>query len=151
MKFGKSGRSVVNVELSATVEEVAGACILDIHVTEASVASWTIGLCMLKERLVEALSVRSEGGSFRLTVETDLARARCQIQYRGRSFAGDIAIDDVELDRWMHFFLCFLRDGYSPVDHLDIELDFPSEPTLEGMLVLHVPYPPSATYRHAAR
>ena len=150
MKFGKSGRSVVDVELSATVEEVAGTCILDIHVTDASVASWTIGLCLLKERLVEALSVRSEGGSFRLTVETDLARARCKIQYRGRSFAGDIAIDDLELDRWVHFFLCYSRDGYAPVDHLDIDLDFRSEPTLDGMLVLRVPYPPSVKYRHAA-
>jgi len=133
-------RTRFTVDSSAAIEELAGEHVVKFRITDASAAPWTLGLCMLKERLVESIAIRWENGSFNLQVVPDLGRAQGRIQRSQQAYAGDIAIEEIELDRWVHFFLCYLRDGYGSVDHLDVDLDLPLEPIARGTLVLYVPH-----------
>jgi hypothetical protein len=130
---------VFRLEMPVTLERVDGEHIMEIRVADENVVRWSVGLCMLKEAVVESLLVRSESASVRLHLEPDLERATGRFQHDEHSYLVSLAISGVELDRWVNFFLCYVRDGYGSVDHMDVDFDVVSEPIGSGTLVLHVP------------
>jgi hypothetical protein len=128
---------VITVDASATLDEAPGERIVRIHIADGGMVPWTMGLCMLKEQVVESASFRATHELLVLQVVRGLGIAEGRMQPNKHSSVLNLRISEVELDLWVHFCLCFLRDGYGAVDHLDIDFDLPSEPRTRGTLVLH--------------
>lgn len=76
-----------------------------------------IGLCLLKEDLIDRLYLADTSGSNALQLERSAHATSIELR-RDRI---NLAVGATELDRWLHFTLRAVRDGVAEVDHLDLE------------------------------
>ncbi len=105
------------------------ACVLAIRISANAVASvvkvslsndilerFCIGLCLLKEGLIDSLDLVDHHGSvFRLQRSDS---AICVRLGEGKTI---LTLSEIELERWVHFTLRTVRDGIADVDHFDVE------------------------------
>jgi hypothetical protein len=83
---------------------------------------WCLGLCLLKEGLIETLAVTGERR--KMSVEIGFGakpEASRVVRATLRSDTSVVEITNNDLDRLQHFFLRYYRDGVADVDHLDID------------------------------
>lgn len=101
-----------------------------------SYEQWCLALVMLKESLVSEIVVRHPQGGSRLTFRVIRDVARSRTGSKKPSGFGSVAREDRglvfylsprELDYCLFFYLRCVRDGVSPVDHIDIEFDTPDD------------------------
>ncbi len=76
-----------------------------------------IGLCLLREELIDSLDLVDVKGTSRFRVQ----RSTHAISIQLRQDNIDLALDAVALELWQHFTLRTLRDGTAEVDHIDME------------------------------
>ncbi|HEY0017784.1 MAG TPA: hypothetical protein VGC13_15835 [Longimicrobium sp.] len=129
---------VYKLEFAGSIEDYPGERVVRVRLAEGSMAPWTLGLCMLKESVVDTFSIHSEDRAFKLHVERAVDEAdenAGTIGVARGSTTVRASLSPTELDRWVHFFLSYLRDGYGSVDHMDVDVDGPDPMAL----VLHVP------------
>jgi hypothetical protein len=87
-----------------------------------SVDPWTLGLCLLQERLIESLTVTTVTSPLKLILtrlEKGDARRRPLASLNGDVV--QVRASETDLAFWIHFFLTYVRDGFGPVDHIDVE------------------------------
>ncbi|HST59118.1 MAG TPA: hypothetical protein VLK84_10525 [Longimicrobium sp.] len=130
-----TARVIYRLEIAGSIEEFPGERVVRVRLAHGSIPPWTLGICMLNESVVDMLSIHSEDRSFKLHLERCAGETTGSIVVTSGSSAVTVALSSTELDRWVYFFLSYLRDGHAPVDHIDVDLDG-SEPMT---LVLHVP------------
>lgn len=123
------------LQIVGTVEEIQGENVVRIRLADGSIASWTLGLCMLKESVVDTLSVHSEDRSMRLQLERAVRESTGTIRVENGPSTVTVSLSTTELERWVYFFLSYLRDGYGAVDHMDVDIDGPDRMTL----IVYVP------------
>jgi len=85
-----------------------------------AINDWTLGLVLLKERLVDVLGVSENAGQNTLELSRGDARARARAVLAEPS--SRLAVSDAELEHLAHFFLKYVRDGFGEVDHVDIQV-----------------------------
>jgi hypothetical protein len=80
----------------------------------------SLGLALLSENLVNDLTLRSprSGWAVRLRKVAELGEMRARRYGEERV---ELTIGQVELERWLCFFLVYFRDGIAVVDHLDAD------------------------------
>jgi hypothetical protein len=76
-----------------------------------------IGLCLLREDLIDSLDLVDVKGASRLRVQQSTHATSILL----RQDKIDLALDAIALEMWQHFTLRALRDGTAEVDHIDIE------------------------------
>jgi hypothetical protein len=108
----------VNVELVRHPGQV----VLCLLFRGEAVQDWCLGLCLLKEGLIETLSVADEqqkmGVKIRLTAKPAIdSMARVNF----KPDVSQIELTRANLDYLQHFFLRYYRDGVADVDHIDLE------------------------------
>jgi hypothetical protein len=118
---------VLKLDVTADVTILAGEPVIDIHVADESLSAWTIGLCMLKEEVLDSVTILSTRAGAKLQLSLAAGASAGHVQSEKRTSVVGVALSRVELERWVHFFLCYLRDGYGSVDHLDVDLEVSSE------------------------
>jgi hypothetical protein len=97
--------------------------VLRLQVHRNGLRDWCLGLCLLKEGLVETFTVIEEEGKGRGTkvkfrVETHPStRSRITLI----AMASEVLMTKSNLDYVLHFFLKYYRDGVAEVDHIDLE------------------------------
>ena len=100
---------------------------------------WCLNLCLLREGLIDSLTIIDEEGSYKLRVLLDPSLARRSAVERSQSRGADAFLSRTELDYWATFFLKYYRDGVGEVNHLDVEA-YPRNPnTARGLgIVLQI-------------
>jgi hypothetical protein len=112
----------LRLNIEARTDDFPSQRVVRLVIHDESVGEWTLGLCLLREQLVESLTIMSPLAALKL----ELQRLE-QTNGRLRAVAGQtgdvlrMQVSDTELDYWLRFFLTYLRDGYGAVDHLDVE------------------------------
>ena len=76
-----------------------------------------IGLCLLKERLIDKLDLVSTDGGHVIRVQRAVQVTSVQL---GRAKTV-LTLHEVELERWQYFTLRAVRDGAAEVDHFDVD------------------------------
>jgi hypothetical protein len=93
---------------------------LDLSFEPAAIRDCSLGLVLLKERLIEVFVIAELTGRSALEL-----RRSGQAGGRARASLGGstsrLALSDSELDHLVHFFLKYLRDGVAEVDHVDVQ------------------------------
>jgi hypothetical protein len=77
----------------------------------------SIGLCLLREGLISSLDLVDTTGADLFRLKRSVGSGSSEIA-KGKVI---LALDMVELDRWLHFLLRTVRDGVAEVDHFDLE------------------------------
>jgi hypothetical protein len=113
---------------------------LFIYISSETNKEWCLDLCLLRESLIDSLTIIDEDGSYRLRVSLDPSLAHRSTVSRSDSRGADVFLSRTELDYWANFFLKYYRDGIGEVDHLDLEA-YPRTPdTTRGLgIVLQIP------------
>lgn len=86
-----------------------------------AVRDWCLGLCLLREGLVETFTViekSARGTKVKFLVDPQLG-TRPRIILNPRS--NEVVMARTNLEYLHHFFLKYYRDGVAEVDHLDLE------------------------------
>jgi hypothetical protein len=101
---------------------------------------WCLNLCLLREGLIESLTIIGDSAAYRLGISLEPALSSRQGKVQCRPGGADVLISITELDYWLHFFLKYHRDGVGDINHIDVEIP-PREPNSgRGLdLVLQVP------------
>ena len=98
-----------------------GQNVLRLRFHRDAIRDWCLGLCLLKEGLVETFTVVEQDGSgtkVRFLADPQFgARSRVTLNAR----ASEVVMTKNNLDYVEHFFLKHYRDGVAEVDHLDLE------------------------------
>jgi hypothetical protein len=123
------------LEIAGSIEELSTESVVRVRLAHGTIAPWTFGVCMLNESVVDVLSIHSEDRSFKLRLERGEGENRGKISVESGSSTVVAALSPTELDRWVYFFLSYLRDGGAPVDHIDVDVDGVKRMTL----VIHLP------------
>jgi hypothetical protein len=98
-----------------------GQSVLRFQFHRDALRDWCLGLCLLKEGLVEAFTTieqRARGSKVKFVVGTHVG-PKSQITLDAQS--SEVVLTENNLDYVQHFFLKYYRDGVAEVDHLDLE------------------------------
>lgn len=118
-------------------EDFATEKVVTLEPSEEGVLRWALGLCLLREGVVDVLNVRT--GTDATTLKVAVADT-VRVPFVSHWNKGKLTVEvsQVELERWVHFFLSYFRDGYGEVDHIDVET-VSAEVTRPITLTLKVP------------
>jgi hypothetical protein len=113
------------ITLAVRIELVkyTGQTVLDIHVCKAALPDWCLGLCLLKEGLVDSLVVAENLGEKEIEIEVvrnSRERIKPEVDARPKGF--HVLANIADVDYWLHFFLKYYRDGVAEAKHLDLEV-----------------------------
>lgn len=112
----------MNHEIVATGEadliEKPGRIIFD-YANSAS-SAFALGLALLNEDLVDAVVIRPLNAGWVLRLRRGSRSYGTRFRWYAKNHL-DVDVVDVELERWLGFFLKSYRDGSPEVDHLDVE------------------------------
>jgi len=98
-----------------------GQKVLRLRFHRDALRDWCLGLCLLKEGLVEAFTVIEQGASgtkVKFLVEQRFS-SKPRITFQAQS--SEVRLTGNNLDYLRQFFLRYYRDGVAEVDHLDLE------------------------------
>jgi len=107
--------------IEITVVHYPGQKVLRLRFHRDAVPNWCLGLCLLKEGLVEAFTVieqGTKGAKAKFSVGSHLG-ARSYVTLGAQSSL--VMMTRNNLDYVYDFFLKYYRDGVADVDHLDLE------------------------------
>ena len=116
-----------------------GQTVLSLSFRREALRDWCLGLCLLKEGLIETLIVAEERGKskmikFRATQETDRVT-----QVTFKPDFGQVEITRNQLGYLHRFFLKYYRDGVADVDHLDLEAINADTGEIDAYITFRVP------------
>ncbi|HEX3627409.1 MAG TPA: hypothetical protein VH280_18540 [Verrucomicrobiae bacterium] len=99
-----------------------GQIVLNVEFEAQGIRDWCLGLCLLKECLVQTLIIKESGTKGKLEIErTDRKGDADRTQANFESEGTRLKITENDLDYLLHFFLKYYRDGWAEVDHIDLE------------------------------
>jgi hypothetical protein len=101
---------------------------------------WCLNLCLLREGLIESLTIIGDSAAYRLGISLEPALSSRQGKVQCRPGGADVSISITELDYWLHFFLKYHRHGVGDINHIDVETPRAS-PTPAGVLTWCCRYP----------
>jgi hypothetical protein len=107
------------VILSDDAVLLADAGRLELDLSNSPPAGIALGLVLLRDELVSAVTLRTLGA--RWTLRLRLApeeRAQISGQHHGKQRL-ELWVGRIELGAWLAFFLRYYRDGVAEVDHMD--------------------------------
>lgn len=107
---------VLDVEIETV--RYPGQAVVEVRLLPSAVQDFTLGLCLLKEELIEGLVIAGRSG-----VEFKVVRLN-ESSVCFATVASDIVLVELtgnSLDFLQHFFLKYYRDGIAEVDHVDLE------------------------------
>lgn len=104
-----------------------------------AILEWCLGLCMLKEGVIEALIVSGKRTETKLEIRKAAKNESASIsQASFESAATILMLPPPNLGYLLHFFLKYCRDGMGEVDHIDLEVDSKTE-KCESTITFNVP------------
>jgi hypothetical protein len=115
---------IKQLTLSIAIEliEYPGQVAASIAVRPAAVKDLTLGLCLLRETLIERLLIVSEATDIRLDLSAALSpQEALGARLEQRKGTMRIQMNSRNLEYLQHFFLRYCRDGLAEVDHVDLE------------------------------
>ena len=101
-----------------TDEVIDGQSVIALKLTQGDIRDLCLCLCLLRESLVAEVLLRSPN-NLGICVEQKVDYKENRL-VRNPSFT-TLQLTRIELERLVHFFLQYYRDGAAEVDHLDIE------------------------------
>lgn len=129
-------RTIHRLQVDAEIHLSADHDTLVVELRRTAIADFTLGLCLLKENLIEALQLGTPNS--RTTIEFRRGEANHRAEGRATKTGMALRLSDTELSYWLRFFLKYVRDGTAEVDHLDVDLESADRAT-PNMFVLKVP------------
>jgi hypothetical protein len=106
-----------------------------LHFSESLVPEWCLLLSMLNIALIDSINLKNPSGIVvaqvsvtRLPIESKDKRQFDNINHRGvvssQNNVYQIILTAEELTFWLAFFLMYIRDGMTPVNHIDFDVHF---------------------------
>jgi hypothetical protein len=81
-----------------------------------------LGFELLREGLVDKVILRSSRGNWVVRVSASESPRHIALRWYAKGRL-DVVLGQIELGRWLVYFLKFYRDGVAEVDHLDLEAE----------------------------
>lgn len=104
----------------------------------AALSEWIASLTLLDKQIVEIGRWTSAKGDvgFELSIDREAGRGcRARGAWRGNTL--QVAITATELEMWICFYCRYLRDGFAPVNHIDVEIDATENSQFTPFLILY--------------
>ena len=114
---------------------------LTVDLAESAPDSISLGLALLSEGLVDDLTLRPPRSTWAVRLRK-LAELRDMRVRRYGNQRIELVIGQVELERWLAFFLKYFRDGCAEVDHLDASGAWDNGGSLDFTLKVSIFAPP---------
>jgi hypothetical protein len=129
-----------SIELPLTVRKEDPDVSVFVLIDPEANREWCLGLCLLKEGLIESLTILGERGEYGLKISLDSSLTSRRGKVRFRRDEVDVSISTTELDYWVRFFLKYYRDGVGDVNHIDVEIPSRDPDSTRRLgLVLQIP------------
>jgi hypothetical protein len=127
--------------LPIRIEEIhyPGQVAIEILIDSVSLQEWCLGLCLLKEGLMESFAVREASGTRGIEINIVPQDKNDPSLLLGLSKTIRAGVTLNSLEYVQYFFLKYYRDGVAEVDHLDLEGVLASEEHEEVYLTFKVP------------
>jgi hypothetical protein len=114
----KNLRLPIDIEL----RRHAGQGVLVLSFRREALRDWCLGLCLLKEGLIDTLTVAEEHGSAAVKIRVlDDPKVHGRTNANFRSDIGQLEVPRTSLEYLQAFFLKYYRDEVAEVDHVDLE------------------------------
>lgn len=116
--MNKSLRLPVDIQ----VRRYPGQSVLNLSFRREALRDWCLGLCLLKEGLIDSLTVAEERGEDTVEIQV-LAKPKIPGRANAslRSNRTQLEIPRTSLEYLQAFFLRYYRDEIADVDHIDLE------------------------------
>lgn len=111
----------LQLQARSKVDEHTTERVVSLEFTEKDILQWALGLCLLEQELIGTLAISAWGGGIELRLRRSRSRTGAPLRSEWSSNRLVIELSNTELERWLHFFLSYVRDGSADVDHLDVE------------------------------
>lgn len=107
---------------SIELKDYSGQKVLEIRVGRDSLWNWALGLLLVREGLVDTLTVTSERGNGAVEIRLDPTHRRTPavLASLAEPFSR-LEFSGVALDYLLHALLKYYRDGQAEVDHIDLQ------------------------------
>ena len=116
--MNKNLRLPIDIEL----RRHAGQSVLVLSFRREALRDWCLGLCLLKEGLIETLTVAEERGGAAVKIRVlDKPKVPGRANVNFRSDMSQLEVPRTSLEYIQAFFLRYYRDEVSEVDHVDLE------------------------------
>ena len=106
------------LEQEATLDADTGHVVF--NVAHSPPAALALGLALVNEDLLDTLVIRPANAGWVLRVRTSSTPRDIRMQWYATKRL-EVRLGQIELERWLVFFLKYYRDGWAEVDHLDSE------------------------------
>jgi hypothetical protein len=118
----------ISIPFHLELTRYPGQSVLKIELINKALLDWCLGLCLLKEDLINVLHVRNENSRLKSAFKVSM-EAKQEVQSHATFGAEQtrIVLTRSDLDYVIHFFLKYYRDGLAEVDHIDLEVLCDSE------------------------
>ncbi len=115
-------KKYLKLPLDLGLSEYPGQSVFYIRLRREALSDWCLGLCLLKNHLIEVLVVAEELGKHEVELQmlgkADRA-ANAQADFRPNT--PQLKLTLTQLDYLLAFFLRYYRDGGAAVDHVDLQ------------------------------
>lgn len=111
-------RKSMALDIEIEVVRYPGQAVVEVRLAPSAIKDFTLGLCLLKEALIESLVITGRSG-----MKFKAVRLR-ESPVCFATVASDAILAELtgnSLDFLQHFFLRYSRDGEAEVDHVDLE------------------------------
>ena len=134
---------------ASTDEVIDGQTVITLTLARNDIRDFCLCLCLLGENLVSEVLLRLPN-QLGICLEQKPAYKENRL-VRNRSFT-TLQLTQIELERLVHFFLRYYRDGVAEVDHLDIEANENTPNRMDAYVTFVVPdYLPPVSAAEAKR
>jgi len=108
-----------SIDLEISEEEFLAENLLEITITEKNLKEWCLALCLLKEKLLDEITML---GRQHIILSLDsLIKQSDRAVWKIDGKQKRLVISQTEMDYWLKFFLEIYRDGFLSVNHIDSE------------------------------
>ena len=111
-------KKYIALDIEIEVVRYPRQAVVEVRPSPSAIQDFTLGLCLLKEGLIEALVITGRSGGEFKVVRLNGSSA-CFATVASDSVL--VELTDNSLDFVQHFFLKYYRDGRAEVDHVDLE------------------------------
>lgn len=112
----------LTLPMALDVVRHSGQTVFKVLLGAVALPDWCVGLCLLKEGLVEKLVCSEDRGKGKLALSVrTLSNPRAKVRQSPGTDAVEVTITPTDLEYVLHFFLKTYRDGLAEVDHLDLQ------------------------------
>src|SRR5690348_8936442 len=111
----------VRLPIDIQIVHHPGQSVLRLQFRQEALRDWCLGLCLLKEGLIDAFTVTEQAAKAAKVKFVLGAKLGARSRITLKELGSEVVLTRNGLDYLCGFFLKYYRDGVAEVDHLDLE------------------------------